>query len=109
MANEKPHTPVFTPLAVALGTSLVLSLSNTPIAHANIFSHKKLMQGYQVADNHSKGSVGEAKCGESTCGDNHATEDNSAAKEQGNNNAKTDKSTEGKCGEGKCGEGKCGS
>jgi uncharacterized low-complexity protein len=92
-----------TSIAAALGTTLAVSLSASPMANAagNPFSMNELSSGYMVAE------------AEGTCG---AMED--TASKEGDSASKgttADTSAEGKCGEGKCGEkrkaheGKCGS
>jgi uncharacterized low-complexity protein len=91
-----------TPIATALGTTLAVSLSTSPMANAagNPFSMNELSSGYMVAED------------EGTCG---AMEDTSSKEgESTQKTAEVDTSAEGKCGEGKCGErrkahdGKCG-
>ena len=92
------------PLAAAIGTVIITSLSGMPLANAdsNPFAANQLSSGYMVAD--MEGKCGgekkvekEGKCGEGKCGGEKKAE------------------KEGKCGEGKCGgekkvekEGKCG-
>ena len=91
-----------TPIASALGTTLAVSLSTSPMANAagNPFSMNELPGGYMVAE-------AEGGCG--------AMEDTSSKPEENvKKTAEVDTSAEGKCGEGKCGErrkahdGKCG-
>jgi len=104
-----------TPIVAALGTTLAVSLSASPMANAagNPFSMNELSSGYMVAAD-----------AEGTCGDmggDPAVMDEEAADEEaaGGTETKTEpkaatKAEEGKCGEGKCGEkrkaheGKCG-
>ena len=91
-----------TPIAAALGTTLAVSLSASPMATAagNPFSMNELSSGYMVAEE------------EGTCG---AMEDTTSKEgESAGKGTAVDTSAEGKCGEGKCGEkrkahdGKCG-
>lgn len=89
------------PLAVALGTSFVISLASSPVVNAavNPFSATDFSNGYMVAE----GNCGDKKAEEGKCGDNKSEEGKCG-----------EKKAEGKCGEGKCGEkrkaheGKCG-
>ena len=90
-----------TPIAAALGTTLAVSLSASPMVNAagNPFSMNELSSGYMVAE------------GEGTCGDMGGDK---AAAGGTETKAEEGKCGEGKCGEkrkmheGKCGEGKCG-
>lgn len=112
-----------TPLALAMGTTLVSGLAVTSVQaetlenQANPFAMTELSDGYmQLAAADTKdedsGKMKDGACGEGKCGgdmmkggEEKTAEGNCA----GNKPApKTDKKTEGKCGEGKCGEGKCG-
>ena len=89
-----------TPLAAALGTTLAVSLSASPMANAagNPFSMNELSSGYMIAE------------GEGTCGDMGGEASTGGTETK----AEEGKCGEGKCGEkrkaheGKCGEGKCG-
>ena len=68
-------------LAVALGSALLIGLSNTPAqAGENPFSLQELSSGYQLTQNHAADSFSTAIV----------------------------KGKDGKCGESKCGQGKCG-
>lgn len=113
------------PLAIALGTGIVLSLSSTTIAQAedgNPFAAIQLSQGYMLAehmDGHDEAKNTEGRCGsdkDAKDGDKTGKDDCDDADEKttegkcGSDKESTDadKSSEGKCGEGKCGEGKCG-
>ncbi len=75
------------PIAAALGTTFVVSLSASPIVQAadNPFELNDLSSGYEV--------LAEGKCGEGKCGD----------KGEGEGKCGEEKEGEGKCGEGKCG------
>ncbi len=91
------------PLAIAIGSAVVTSLSVLPAANAeqNPFTVNDLSSGYMQV------SEGEATCGanmkkgEGSCGANK-----DGKKMEGK--CAGEKKAEGKCGEGKCGEGKCG-
>ena len=87
------------PLAAALGTTFVVSLSASPVINAaeNPFGMNAFESGYMVAEGNCGDKMkDQGKNGEGNCGENKDT------------------SAEGKCGEGKCGEkrkaneGKCG-
>lgn len=87
------------PIAAALGTTFVVSLTASPAVFSaeNPFTMNELSSGYMVANHDAEGKCGDKKeTKEGKCGD------------------KKDTSAEGKCGEGKCGEkrkaheGKCG-
>ncbi|MEE8321157.1 MAG: hypothetical protein V3R68_04885, partial [Gammaproteobacteria bacterium] len=71
------------PIAVALGTTFVISLAASPVVNAagNPFSVTEYESGYMVAE----GKCGDMKDAEGKCGD------------------KMKGKAEGKCGEGKCG------
>ena len=62
----------FNPLAVALGTTFVISLASSSIADAadNPFDMVDLGSGYMVAEEGACGDKNEeGKCGEGVCGD----------------------------------------
>ncbi|MBA3581679.1 MAG: hypothetical protein H0W44_04415 [Gammaproteobacteria bacterium] len=81
------HKNKLSPIASALGVTLLASLAAAPVsAEQNPFGMTEMSSGYMVAG-------AEGKCGEGKCG----------AKKKDDA-----KHAEGKCGEGKCGEGKCG-
>ena len=114
-----------TPLAIAMGSTLISGLTSTAIqaepitdVDANPFALTELSAGYmQTAESDSEkdsdmkmkdGSCGEGKCGGTML--KGSEEKTSEGKCAGNKPmpkmekpAKSDKDTEGKCGEGKCG------
>ena len=86
------------PIAVALGTTFVVSLAASPIVLAaeNPFALNELSSGYMVAE---EGSCGEEKEGEGKCGEEKEAEGH-CGEEKGEH--------EGMCGGMKEGEGNCG-
>lgn len=113
-----------TPLAIAVGGTIVSSLTSTAIQaeiqpgiDANPFEISELSTGYmQIAKSDSEtngvkkmkdGSCGEGNCGASMKGSEEKTAEGKCA---GNkpmpSNKKMMKGKEGKCGEGKCGSSK---
>jgi len=86
------------PLATAVGVSIVTSLASLPVTHAagNPFAAKDLGSGYtQVAEGNCGGKK-EMKAGH--CGGKKDMKDGHCGGKKGKK--------DGKCGEGKCGEGK---
>lgn len=111
-----------TPLAIAVGSTLISGLSSTALQadtvsslDSNPFTITELSSGYMLSakadsekDSTMKmkdGSCGEGKCGSSMM--KGSEEKNAEGKCAGNKPMpkmdKTDKNMEGKCGEGKCG------
>ncbi len=109
-----------TPLAIAIGTTLLSGLAATAVqaeTQTNPFAMTDLDSGYmQLAAADSKddsSKVKDGSCGEGKCG-GKMMEEGAAEKMvegacAGNKPMPTEeKGTEAKCGEAKCGEGKCG-
>lgn len=109
-----------TPLAIAVGSSLVSGLAATAVQaetmselDSNPFSMTELSTGYmQTAKSDDAGSkkMKDGSCGEGKCGSSMqkgAEEKTAEGKCAGNKpmpkNEKSNKNMEGKCGEGKCG------
>ncbi|MBE9515342.1 MAG: hypothetical protein IME93_00040 [Proteobacteria bacterium] len=106
MSSEKKLSP----LAKAIGISIVAGLTAMPVANAasNPFAMSDLEAGYKVAAEGKCGGMKSDKKSEGKCGG-----DKKSMKEGKCGEGK--KKSEGKCGgdkksmkEGKCGEGKCG-
>jgi uncharacterized low-complexity protein len=109
------------PIAAAIGTGFVVSLSWSPLANAaeNPFNATELSGGYMVAAGHGEGNCGEKKA-EGSCGEKKAEGSCGEKKAEGSCGEKKaegscgEKKGEGNCGEkpkkaeGNCGEGKCG-
>ena len=76
------------PLAIALGSSLAISLSSVGIANATPFGVEKLQSGYMLADlsgevsmgDRSKDKQADGKCSEAKCSANGGTKKGSEAK-----------------------------
>jgi len=114
---------VNSPLALAVGSALIGSLSLGQVAHASdAFKMNLLASGY-MADDHGTDKAKEGKCGadkkahqEGKCGGEHCEHHKAKEGKCGGEKCEHDKAGhEGKCGEkmkkaheGKCGEGKCG-
>lgn len=98
------------PLAVALGTSFVVSLTAAPLANAadNPFAATEFQRGYLVAESH-EGKCGEDKGAEGKCGEDKGAEGKCGEDKGAEGKCGEDKGAEGKCGADKGAEGKCGS
>jgi uncharacterized low-complexity protein len=114
-----------TPLAIAVGGTLLSGLASTTVSaesnssiDANPFEISELSSGYMLtaksdsdkkgSKNMKDGSCGEGKCGSSMMkGSEEKTAEGKCAGDKPMPSMK--KGAEGKCGEGKCGEGKRGS
>lgn len=109
-----------TPLAIAVGSTLLSSLATTALAEnnssidSNPFEISELSTGYMLtakSDSDEKdskmkdGSCGEGKCGSSMMkgSEEKTAEGKCAGDKPMPSMKKSDKSAEGKCGEGKCG------
>ncbi|GMR18096.1 MAG: hypothetical protein BMS9Abin33_0498 [Gammaproteobacteria bacterium] len=110
-----------TPLAAALGFTVVTSLAALPLANAaeNPFTMKDIGSGYKVAkegscggDKKMKGKEGscggdkKAKGKEGKCGGDKKMKGKEGNCGEGNKGMKDKKGKEGQCGEGKCGSNK---
>ena len=81
-----PDKNKFNPLAVALGTTFVITLASSSIADAadNPFDMIDLGSGYMVAEEGACGDKNEeGKCGEGVCGDKNTEGSCGDKKEEG--------------------------
>ena len=107
-----------TPLAIAIGTTLLSGLAATAVqaeTQDNPFAMTDLNSGYmQLAVDTSEGSskMKDGSCGEGKCGGKMMEKGDAEKMVEGacagnKPMPKAEKGTEAKCGEAKCGEGKC--
>lgn len=109
-----------TPLAMALGSSLVVAVTptaiqaeSTPTLGENPFTLTELTAGYMLtaqSDSKSKSKMKDGACGEGQCGsammkgsEEKTAEGSCAGNKPMPKMKPSDKKMEGKCGEGKCG------
>ncbi len=122
MSEKIKKNSLITPIALAVGTGLAISVATMPIANASQspFQNNQLSQGYMIADNHEGNGHDMEKVKDGKCGGDKMSEDKAKdgvdkvsddKAKDGVDKVPDDKAKDGvdKAKDGKCAGGKCGS